>query len=324
MLASWMRSRFGLILVVVLALLSLGAGSDSANALLGADRAATAQESSSSPGPWQNAIQTVRTWQLQLQRELTATARGIKTDPNWVTVATLLAAGFIYGVLHAAGPGHGKIVVASYLVATRAQMRRGLQLAVLSSLTQALSAIALVGLLVMVLDLPRMEASGKTRLLEIASYGLIAALGAWMLLGIVRGRGCDHDHGHAPVPEGETGHGHDPLPAWGLRHMLAPILAIGIRPCTGAVIILLFTLAQGILLAGIGATLAMAFGTALTVAALAILTVTSRRAALRLAGGNALWVHRAHKTLAFLGALAILGFGVIMFTASLSQQGPAF
>lgn len=324
MLASLTQGRLVLILAVILALLALGAGSDPAKALLGADRAATAQETSSAPGPWQSAIQTVRTWQLQLQRELTAAARGIKTDPSWATISALLAIGFIYGVLHAAGPGHGKIVVASYLVATRAQIRRGLQLALLSSLAQAVSAIALVGLLVMVLDLPRMEASGKTRLLEIASYGLIAGLGAWMLFGIVRGRGCDHDHGHAHVHASDNGIGHDAVPAWGLRQMLMPILAIGIRPCTGAVIILLFTLAQGILLAGIGATFAMALGTALTVAALAILTVTSRRTALRLAGGNAVWVNGLHKGLAFLGAVAILGFGVIMFVASLGQPGPAF
>ena len=319
---SW-RAGLGLALLLLSLIAAALVVPGPAEALVGRDRAAAQEEAP--PGLWQKTILTARQWQIEMQRKLTASARAIKAAPSWVSVAALLAIGFVYGVLHAAGPGHGKIVVASYLIATRSQMRRGLQLAFLSSMAQAVSAIVLVGVLFMLLDLPRLEASSKTRILEMVSYGLIAGLGVWMFVRALRGQSCGHDHGH------EQSHDHSPhdhsLPMQGirgLRDLLGPILAIGIRPCTGAVIILLFTLAQGILLAGIGATFAMAFGTALTVGVLAVVTVTSRRAAMRLAGTNTIWVDRAHMALAVLGACAISAFGVIMLIASLGQRGPAF
>ena len=319
MSARRLRAGLGLAFFLLTLIASVLVVPAPADALIGRDRAAVQEQEA--PGFWQKTILTARQWQIEMQRKLTASARGIKAAPSWTSVAALIAIGFVYGVLHAAGPGHGKIVVASYLIATRSQMRRGLQLAFLSSMAQAVSAIVLVGVLFMLLDLPRLEASSKTRILEMVSYGLIAGLGVWMFYGAIRGRGCGHDHGH-------HGHAQDhdrPADAGrGLRGLLGPILAIGIRPCTGAVIILLFTLAQGILLAGIGATFAMALGTALTVAVLAVLTVTSRRAAVRLAGTNTLWVDRAHMAMAVLGASAISAFGVIMLIASLGQRGPAF
>ncbi|HEX9789044.1 MAG TPA: high frequency lysogenization protein HflD, partial [Kiloniellales bacterium] len=95
-----------------------------------------------------------------------------------------------------------------------------------------------------------------------------------------------------------------------------------IRPCSGAIIILLFTLAQGVFLAGIGATFAMALGTATTVAALAIFTVVARRMALRLVQSNGIWENHMSRGLSLLGASAVLVFGILLLFASIGRNNP--
>lgn len=276
-------------------------------------------------GFWQRTRFEIARLQQGLQRDLAGLVREMKSGDSLMPLATLLFFSFLYGVVHAAGPGHGKVVISSYLLAQESRVRRGVQLSFLTALVQAFSAIALVGLLALVLDLTRREAAAKVQLLEIASYGLIILLGLWMLVAALRGKlGCGHDHGH---PD----HGHDhsavqtaaqgpPQAARGLIGGLAPmVLSVGIRPCSGAVIILLFTLAQGIFLAGVGATFAMALGTAMTVAALGILAVTSRKLAVRLAGQDSVWEDRIGRGLAVLGSLAICVFGAFFLYLALKQ-----
>ena len=278
-------------------------------------REARTEAEAPAPGLWQQTMLTIRQWQMQLQRRLAKTVREMKASDSMTPVAMLALLGFLYGIFHAVGPGHGKVVIASYLLANESQVRRGVQLAFLSSVAQAIPAIALVGALAILLDMSRLETTNKTRWLEIVSYGLITALGAWMFVSALRGKACGHDHGAV--------HTGDDTSARGPRaHLFAPVLAIGIRPCSGAVIILLFTLAQGIFLAGIGATFAMAVGTAITVAALAIFTVMSRRAAVRLARSNQVWEGRINRGLALLGASAVSLFGILLLFATLGRDSP--
>lgn len=273
------------------------------------------------PGFWQKTRFEITRLQQQLQRDLAGIARALKEGDSWAPLATLLFFSFLYGVVHAAGPGHGKVVISSYLLAQESQVRRGIQLSFLAALVQAFSAIALVGVLALLLDLTRREAAAKVQLLEIASYSLIILLGLWMLVAALRGKiGCGHDHHH---------HGHDHGPGGGEPHAtprrgwlgsFAPIvLSVGVRPCSGAVIILLFTLAQGIFLAGVGATFAMALGTAITVAALGILAVTSRKLAVRIAGQNRAWEDRIGRGLAIAGSLAICLFGGFFLFLAVNQ-----
>ena len=69
---------------------------------------------------------------------------GSRHPPDASAVWTLLALSFPYGIVHAAGPGHGKAVVSSYLLATRQTLRNGIVLAFMASLAQAVGAIALI------------------------------------------------------------------------------------------------------------------------------------------------------------------------------------
>ena len=80
--------------------------------------------------------------QSEFYREMSATIRAAKSDGS--AVWTLLGISFAYGIFHAAGPGHGKAVISSYLVANEETARRGIVLSFASALLQALVAVALV------------------------------------------------------------------------------------------------------------------------------------------------------------------------------------
>lgn len=268
------------------------------------------------PGLWQRAVLEVRQAQQRLQRDLARVIGALKDSGSARAMGVLALMGFLYGVFHAVGPGHGKIVISSYLLAHEGRIRRGVELAFLSSLVQALSAIALVGVLAVLLDASNLETTARVRLLEVASYGLIVLIGLWMLAAAIAGKGCGHVH-----PHGDGGH-RSSGGASGLGRLFAVVAAVGIRPCSGAVIVLLFTLAQGMFAAGVGATFAMAVGTAATVSVLAVLSVLSRRGAVRIAGANAVWEARIHTGLAVAGSLVICLFGVLLLLAALDPRSP--
>lgn len=206
----------------------------------------------------------------------------------------LLAIGFAYGVFHAAGPGHGKGVIAAYLVADERALIKGFSLSLAAAIVQALVAILIVGLVAVLLNATAATMNQVTKGVELSSFAVVACLGAvitWRKAGKVLGvialarnplagaQGEDCDHVHMPPPEELRR-----LTRW--RDMAGVALAAGIRPCAGALVVLVFALSQGLLAAGIAATFAMALGTALTTGAIASLAVFAKALALKVAGGR--------------------------------------
>ncbi|MEQ9609295.1 MAG: nickel/cobalt transporter [Kiloniellaceae bacterium] len=296
-----------------------------------------------SDGLWQQTLGRVHQVQRDLHRRLAAAVRAVNDAGSGVATLSLMAISLLYGVFHAVGPGHGKAVISAYLLANERAVRRGIQLAFLASLVQGISAILLVGVLAALLDVAGVKVRESAAILESASYALVALVGAWMLLSLLRGGGRHHHHGHDHDHDHGHGHGHGHHPDAACGHNPVPdpalragggegvfskaaglVLAVGIRPCSGAVLVLLFALAQGVLLAGIAATFAMSFGTAVTVSLLAVLTLYSKRLALALvgAGARAGWVEAAYRGLAFLGAGLLLLLGAGLFWGSLAPAGP--
>ena len=313
--------------------------------------------------------------QSEFYRAMSATIRAAKSDGS--AVWTLLGISFAYGIFHAAGPGHGKAVISSYLVANRETARRGIVLSFASALMQSLVAVVIVGICAWLLNATAKTMCSAEKVIEIASYALIAAFGArlvWTkgggffralrvprlvpepalaLAGHGEHAGHDHDHGHdhhdhhhhdhshshalaahhdhGPADHGHDhhhhdhdpnhvhdehcGHSHGPAPSelagpGGWQRGFSAILAVGIRPCSGAILVLVFALAQGLFWAGIAATFAMGIGTAITVAAIAILAVSARGVAQRLSGasdgGGALFM----RGIEFGAAALVLLFGL--------------
>ncbi|MEH2622622.1 nickel/cobalt exporter [Bradyrhizobium sp. AZCC 1719] len=265
--------------------------------------------------------------QSEFYREMSATIRAAKSDGS--AVWTLLGISFAYGIFHAAGPGHGKAVISSYLVANEETARRGIVLSFASAFLQALVAVAIVAVFAWLLSSTAKTMCSAEKAIEVVSYALIAAFGARLVWtkggGFMRAlqakpelamasatahhhdhdhghahhhhhdhgdhHGHGHDHGHPHVHDEHCGHSHGPTPdqlagPGGWRRGLGTIFAVGMRPCSGAILVLVFSLAQGLFLAGIAATFVMGLGTAITVAAIAVIAVSAKGLAKRLSAGR--------------------------------------
>lgn len=318
-----------------------------------------------SPGLWSEPLQWINSKQFELRRELQQAVQRLKGGDVLGGAAVLAFVSFIYGVLHAVGPGHGKAIIASYVVANGETARRGVLLAFISSAFQAISAILLVGALFLIFGrLLQRQMKVYEDYLEIGSYVLIALLGAWLLysqiraryfVGGSRGHGHDHEHAHAHSHGHSHGHdhthadrhhhddhkhgpadacdhcGHQHLPTpdqlqgqWSWKRALALSFAVGLRPCTGALIVLGLAMSQGLYLAGISATFAMALGTAITVSVLAILSVTARDLATRLAGQGSVWSERVYVAAGIGGSALIMLMGIVLLAAALQTPARPF
>ena len=111
---------------------------------------------------------------------------------------------------------------------------------------------------------------------------------------------------------------------WSWRRAFALAFAVGIRPCTGAILVLVFAIGQGLWWAGVFSTFAMALGTAITVSALATMAVGSRELAKRLAGtsGSSKWVGRVQTAAGVGGAGLVLLLGLAFFFGSFGPAQP--
>jgi nickel/cobalt exporter len=281
-------------------------------------------------GPLGPVFQWIAVRQAAFYRTLTGTLSELKEN-GWAAWL-LMAVSFAYGVFHAAGPGHGKAVISAYVLSSGESVRRGVLISFAAAFVQALSAIAIVLIGSIALRVTAQSMTVATEWIEIASYALIAAVGAWLLFAKITGRGHHHHHddGHDHQPHAhdhDHGHGHQDhrphaSPARSLAAASSAILAVGIRPCSGAIIILVFALTQGLFLAGIAATFVMAIGTGLTVAVLAALAVSARGLAMRLAGSESSVALGAIKAVEILAALAILLFGLLMLGGAIAGGVP--
>jgi ABC-type nickel/cobalt efflux system permease component RcnA len=308
--------------------------------------------------------------QVEFYQKLAGTIRAAKTDGSAVWL--LMGISFLYGIFHAAGPGHGKAVISSYLVANEETWKRGIALSFASAFVQALVAVLVVGIAAALLNATATTMNNAVWWIEIASYLLIAAMGArllwtkggaflseWRLLRAPKTLGAaavaahdhhhdhhahhdhahdhDHDHAHADahanpahseaghVHDEHCGHSHGPTPdqlagPGGWKRGLMAIFAVGLRPCSGAILVLVFALAQGIFWAGVAATFVMGLGTAITVAAIATLTVSATAFAARIAATRTGYGSLALRGIEVGAAAVVLVFGVALLAGYMANE----
>jgi nickel/cobalt transporter (NicO) family protein len=307
-------------------------------------------------------------WLLSKQalfyRELSGLIRAAKSDGT--ALWGLMGISFAYGIFHAAGPGHGKAVISSYLVANEEKWRRGVILSLASALLQALTAVVLVAVAAILIGATAKAMGDTVRVIETISYALIVLVGARLLW--VKGRAflrtlhalkskpapaaehahdhhaqcthhargaCthhdhahSHDHPHDHDDEESVlpwGHAHGPEPEelagpGGWRRGLSAIVAVGLRPCSGAIIVLVFALAQGLFWAGVASTFVMGIGTAITVAAIATLAVGARAVAKRFAATRASYGTLMLRGVEVGAAVLVMLFGVLLLTGTIASE----
>jgi len=274
---------------------------------------------------YQSATHWVMSQQIQFHRSLVMSMRSLSGGGSMALLLSCVGVSFLYGVFHAIGPGHGKAVISSYMLASNASIKQGIGLTVASSFAQGMTAIVCVLVLGYVFDLAG-QATRVSRFFEMASFMMIGAMGVWMLLRILRNKpaccdhhdhaepkvqavshsdqhahGCSHDHSEHKEPHHEKTDHHnkvadDKIQSYAWWSMMS---AIGIRPCSGAILVLLFSLSAGIFHWGVLATLAMSLGTAITVSFLAIISVLFRQSVYA-QGKSSVWRDRC-----------MTGFGIV-------------
>ncbi|MFL2770586.1 MAG: nickel/cobalt transporter [Rhodospirillaceae bacterium] len=292
------------------------------------------------PGPLRSIFRQVAKWQREINNYLARQLRDASQQGGMTAAVTVIFASFIYGVLHAAGPGHGKMIVASYFTAREAPLRNGIVMGGIIALTQAVVAILMVTILAMALGGSNLEIMDRTNLLELASYGLILCIGLYMLYGALTSKTARSHHNSAEDEDNEQhdhhGHSHGPDPnaretwlASRARHWLGPqgeLIAIGmisgVRPCTGSILVLLFAAANSVFLLGIIAALMIAAGVAITISVLGIGAIVLRQS---VAGRdpNKTTPIRAllARSLSVLGSLAVAILGALLFGGALERTG---
>ena len=250
--------------------------------------------------------------QRALQAPLAGAVRAVQAGQPAAWVGLMVIC-FGYGLVHAAGPGHGKFVIGGYGVARRVPLLRLSLVALGASLAQAAVAVALVYAGVLALGWTRERMVGLAEgALAAASWGAIAALGLWLVWRGARGalrpglafqaddphsagdHHHHHHHDHEHSPDCGCGHSHGPsvaevAEAKGWRDTLVLIGSVAIRPCSGALFLLILTFQMGIGAAGVAGAFAMGLGVAVVTIAVAGLAVWSREGVLMGLGEARVW-----------------------------------
>ncbi len=302
-------------------------------------------------GPLAPFFGLINHYQQAFYRALTNSLKAMREDP-WA-LSGLIGLSFAYGVFHAAGPGHGKAVISSYMIANEVELKRGVVISFLSAMLQGIVAIALVGTAYLVLRGSGITMTQATQAMEIASFAMVSLFGAWLLVRKLRalrmpavstamasaggsgagtgptgltfqavevtGHDSTDDDGYCEVcgvshmPDPETLGADD----FTLREAWSAIIAVGLRPCSGAILVMSFALLNGLYLGGVLSVFAMSLGTAITVTILATLAVTAKDLALRVAGKGSRRGSYIGHAIEIGGALFVLLVGLSLLGASL-------
>ena len=305
--------------------------------------------------------------QAEFYRQFSSLIRAAKADGS--VAWSLFGLSFLYGIFHAAGPGHGKAVISSYIVANNETWMRGVVLSFASAMLQALVAVAVVGIAAALLSASAATMGRAVNIIEIVSYSLIILIGVRLLW--VKGRAflallqtlhrpvavgaavtprhhhhaSHHDHGHHDHGhhhdhehhhhEHADNHAHEDASAWGHAHApepeelagpggwkrgLSTIVAVGLRPCSGAILVLVFALAQGLFWTGVVSTFVMAIGTAITVAVIASIAVGARAWAQHVADARSGYGMLAMRGIEVGAAVVIIAFGALLLTGYMVSE----
>lgn len=256
------------------------------------------------PGPVRSLLLQIGRIQRELNVTLARQMRRIKETHSVAATLTVAGVAFVYGVLHAAGPGHGKLVVSSLFLGRDATLLSALRVAAVISLLQTLSAIAIVSVYGAVFDRGGLDALRGAARFEVMSYGLIVAIGLYMVWHTLRGH-RHRAHGDEPGRPDTQPHGTRGI-----------VVAAGLTPCASALILMIFALTNGVFLVGIGAALVMAVGMSLTVAAAGAIGMGTRAGLLRSMAASGRAVRRLRTSLSVAGALMITTIGCLFLASA--------
>ncbi|QFI36834.1 nickel/cobalt transporter [Moritella marina ATCC 15381] len=324
---------------------------------------------------WPTLMTTGMQWQKQINSELSELLYAAKHEGLMAGISLMIMS-FLYGILHSVGPGHGKLIVTTYIATQDAKVKLSLIITLISSLMQALVAVVLVSVLLMLFDASMRDINHKAELLIPLSFYTAILLGVVIIwrnlvlmyrvmkdnkkalhsreVGVIQ-RLTPLSDAHSSVrtnvykteftASALTNHVHDDKCGCGHQHVvssaqindassmkeyLAIILSIGIRPCTGAIMVLLFSNMLDIYWLGIVSAVVMALGTALTTSTIAIMTITGKQVVRRyLSAGKQRQVSNNQVSFSkfivpIIGGLVLILLGVLLLESRPVGMSPMF
>lgn len=252
-------------------------------------------------------------WAASVQHDLTQRiTRSMREAKEGSSLALLSGLGiaFIYGFAHTLGPGHGKTIVVSHFLGAEARWWRGLVMGGQVALTHVAAAVVLVWLADLTIRQMLGSPPAELKLVSRISYGLIVLVGLGMLVQAIRRLQAPAHLHHAGCSCGLNAGAHN------RRQGMLAILA-GMVPCTGAILIMLYALANDTLAAGIALVLSISLGMAAAMAVLGLASMAFRRTVLARLDGRGHWGLWAGRVLELVAAILITGFGGTLMLATL-------
>jgi ABC-type nickel/cobalt efflux system permease component RcnA len=245
-------------------------------------------------------------WQHQLKQKMSDLIRAVRTEKSLQPLIVLMGLAILYGVIHAAGPGHGKVVAMSYVLSHRATIMGGILFGLCFAVVHALSgAVGVVGLHYLIHRSVSETLASVTTVTQIVSFGLITLLGLGILL----------KHGYpflklgpdkATQSENQNKKG---LFAWAL--------AIGLVPCPAVVMIMLFCLSMNVMLLGLLLTICISMGMATTISLVVIALVLGKTGILTTVSEK--YSIRIEGIIGLLSGGAVAVFGALLLLATINS-----
>jgi len=252
-------------------------------------------------------IEWIYVWQTRLHQLLLTQVDLLKDGLSFDLVLVLLGMCFAYGLFHAAGPGHGKLVLGSYALGSRALPGRLVWLSLASSMTQGLTAIALIGVLVVIGGMLPRETESSVDWAERLSFVALGGVGLWLLIQAARQwisgeRQCSHNHSR--------------MADAGI------VTSVALRPCSGAILVLVLCQSLGRFWLGAGGVVVMSVGTALGVLLVTLASITGRNLLWKASGIHHKMVNHLLALIRALLGLLLLYIAWLLLTASFAPRHP--
>jgi nickel/cobalt exporter len=288
-------------------LLFAGLAAAQNNPFFSGSGSAAETEAPPAPGLFQAVGEGVAGLQRDMNARLSELSRLVNEERNVGVFFVLLALAFVYGTVHALGPGHGKVIMASYALAHPLRAKQGVLLGAGVAVIHTLSAVLLVTVLYLVLQSSYRAYGGAPKMIiTLISYALITCLGVFLLIKslVQLRRPIETDPSDAESAVAGSGK---------TRELIVPALLMGLVPCEGAVLILVFSLSINAYWLGISLSAAMSVGMAVTISAVGLAALGVKQGSVKLLSKRKQFIRRGTVILQLTGAAVILAFGALMF-----------
>jgi ABC-type nickel/cobalt efflux system permease component RcnA len=300
-----MKPRFIIVIFLIYSLLPLISFAQG-NPLISKKESKSPRESTRYPNFLQKILKPVYEIQRNLNRNVSKLAREIKEKKSKRSFFLIILATFIYGMIHAAGPGHGKTIIFSYFISRNAKIKKGILVGSFIGFMHALSALTIVLALHFIIKQSFLQTfEDIDKVIKIISYSLISLIGLFLLVKAIMEASQKKGHKEFIIKKESE------------KNIIPFVIAVGIIPCPGAMIILLFSLSLGFLAIGVVSTLFMALGMAATISAVGILTILAKERVLKFFSQESKLRKPIQSSLAILGATFILLLGIFMLSGTI-------